>query len=105
MRAGSRTRRRPCAWTARDAEPRANLTVDVVCRWHERTFDTEIRAPSRQTSDATSFELQVQLELDLEGEPFLPTRLARIDPAPPRLGAASDIDKRPTGVARGSRAT
>ena len=57
--------------TASDADPaRASLAADVVYRWHERTFDTEIRARSRQTSDRSSFDLRVELEVDLDGEPF-----------------------------------
>ncbi len=57
--------------TASDADPaRARMSADVVYRWHEREFDTEIRARSRQTSDASTFDLQVELEVDLDGEPF-----------------------------------
>ena len=57
--------------TARDADPaRATLSADVVYRWHELAFDTEIRARSRQTSDASDFDLRVELEVDLDGEPF-----------------------------------
>ena len=57
--------------TARDADPaRATLSADVVYRWHELAFDTEIRARSRQTSDASAFDLRVELEVDLDGEPF-----------------------------------
>jgi hypothetical protein len=57
--------------TAGDADPaHARLSADVVYRWHEQTFDTEIRARSLQTSDATSFDLQVELEVDLDGQPF-----------------------------------
>ena len=59
---------RLAAW---DADPaRASLSADVVYRWHEQTFDTEIRARSRQTSDASAFDLRVELEVDLDGEPF-----------------------------------
>ena len=57
--------------TAADPDPaHASLAADVVYRWHERTFTTEIRARSRQTSDAASFDLRVELEVDLDGEPF-----------------------------------
>ena len=57
--------------TASDADPaHASLSADVIYRWHEQTFDTEIRARSRQTSDATAFDLRVELEVDLDGEPF-----------------------------------
>ena len=57
--------------SARDADPaHASLSADVVYRWHEHSFDTEIRARSRQTSDASAFDLRVDLEVDLDGEPF-----------------------------------
>lgn len=57
--------------TASDADPaHASLSADVVYRWHEHAFDTEIRARSLQTSDASTFDLQVELEVDLDGEPF-----------------------------------
>lgn len=57
--------------TASDADPaHAKLSADVVYRWHEQAFDTEIRARSRQTSDASNFHLRVELEVDLDGEPF-----------------------------------
>jgi len=57
--------------TASDADPaRASLMADVVYRWQELTFDVEIRARSRQTSDASAFDLHVDLEVDLDGEPF-----------------------------------
>ena len=39
--------------TAFDGDPaRASLDADVVYRWHEHAFSTEIRARSSQTSDA-----------------------------------------------------
>jgi uncharacterized protein len=57
--------------TAFDAEPaRAELHADVVYRWHEHRFATEIRARSTQTSDADAFHLSVDLEVDVDGEPF-----------------------------------
>ena len=57
--------------TAFDAEPaRASLEADVVYRWHEHDFATEIRARSTQTSDAQAFHLSVRLEVDLDGEAF-----------------------------------
>lgn len=57
--------------TANDADPaRASLAADVVYRWREHAFETEIRARSLQTSDATAFDLGVELEVDLDGEPF-----------------------------------
>jgi hypothetical protein len=57
--------------TASDAEPaEASMKADVVYRWHEHSFDTEIRARSIQTSDAEAFDLAVELEVDVDGEPF-----------------------------------
>ena len=57
--------------TASDADPaRASLDADVVYRWREHTFETEIRARSAQTSDAEAFHLTVDLEVDVDGEPF-----------------------------------
>jgi hypothetical protein len=57
--------------TASDADPgRASLDADVVYRWQERDFATAIRARSTQTSDAEAFHLTVDLEVDLDGEPF-----------------------------------
>jgi putative CocE/NonD family hydrolase len=57
--------------TAADADPaHASLDADVVYRWREHAFATEIRARSRQTSDETSFELVVELEVDVDGAPF-----------------------------------
>ena len=57
--------------TASDADPaRASMRSDVVYRWHEHDFDTEIRARSIQTSDAAAFDLTVELEVDVDGEPF-----------------------------------
>ena len=57
--------------TARDADPgRAELEADVVYRWRERTFETEIRARSRQSSSVDTFVLDVELEVDVDGERF-----------------------------------
>jgi putative CocE/NonD family hydrolase len=57
--------------TASDADPaRAILDADVVYRWREHDFETEIRARSTQTSDAEAFHLSVDLEVDVDGEPF-----------------------------------
>ena len=61
--------------TADDADPaRARLDADVVYRWREHIFETEIRAHSSQTSDAAAFDLAVELEVDLDGEPFFRRR-------------------------------
>jgi putative CocE/NonD family hydrolase len=57
--------------TAFDADPaRADLHADVVYRWQEHRFATEIRARSTQTSDADAFHMTVDLEVDVDGEPF-----------------------------------
>ncbi len=61
--------------TASDADPgRASLDADVVYRWREHTFETEIRARSQQVSDRTAFDLAVELEVELDGEPFFRRR-------------------------------
>jgi hypothetical protein len=57
--------------TAFDGDPaRAILDADVVYRWRDHTFETEIRARSTQTSDEGAFHLTVDLEVDLDGERF-----------------------------------
>lgn len=57
--------------TAHDTDPaRASLDADVVYRWQDHAFTTEIRARSTQTSDADAFALSIDLEVDLDGEPF-----------------------------------
>jgi putative CocE/NonD family hydrolase len=64
--------------TAWDTDPaRAELDAHVVYRWQEREIDRdgelthiEIRADSRQTSNATDFDLGVRLEVDVDGERF-----------------------------------
>jgi putative CocE/NonD family hydrolase len=61
--------------TASDSDPaRATLHADVVYRWQEHTFQTEIRARSRQSSDEATFDLAVELEVDLDGAPFFQRR-------------------------------
>jgi putative CocE/NonD family hydrolase len=57
--------------TANDSNPAvASLDADVVYRWQELDFETEIRARSRQTSTLEAFDLTVDLEVDLDGESF-----------------------------------
>ena len=57
--------------TASDSRPaEASLAAKVVYRWREQAFETEIRARSIQTSDRGAFELAVELEVDVDGEPF-----------------------------------
>ena len=53
-----------------DEPARAILENDVVYRWREHTFLTEIRATGRTTSDASSFFYDLRLEVDLDGERF-----------------------------------
>ena len=48
----------------------AILENDVVYRWHDHDFTTEIRATGRTTSDATSFFFDLRLEVDLDGARF-----------------------------------
>jgi uncharacterized protein len=57
--------------TASDADPAsATMDADVVYRWQDHDFGTEIRARSIQTSDAEAFHLTVAVEVDLDGESF-----------------------------------
>ena len=59
------------AMTAWDDDPaRARLHSDVLYRWREHTFETEIRATGETTSDATSFFYDLKLEVDLDGTRF-----------------------------------
>jgi uncharacterized protein len=59
------------AMTAWDDGPgRARLHSDVVYRWREHTFETEIRAIGETTSDATTFFFDLRLEVDLDAERF-----------------------------------
>jgi uncharacterized protein len=61
--------------TASDSDPAtATLKADVVYRWKEHAFETEIRARCRQSSDAAAFDLAVELEVDVDGEPFFRRR-------------------------------
>lgn len=61
--------------TASDSDPaHVSLKTDVVYRWQEHAFETEIRTRSRQTSDEHAFDLTVELEVDLDGEPFFRRR-------------------------------
>jgi putative CocE/NonD family hydrolase len=63
--------------TASDADPaRAALDSAVEYRWREREFETEIRSTARLRSDAESFELEVDLVVDLDGERFFERRQA-----------------------------
>lgn len=70
--------------TASDTDPaRATLDADVVYRWREQAFVTEIRARSTQTSDVDAFRLTVDLAVDVDGEPFF--RRAWSETIPRRL--------------------
>jgi putative CocE/NonD family hydrolase len=48
----------------------AILENDVVYRWHDHDFTTEIRATGRTTSDVASFFFDLRLEVDLDGSRF-----------------------------------
>ena len=57
--------------TAGDANPAlAIMDADVVYRWQDHMFAAEIRARSTQTSDVGAFHLTVDIQVDLDGEPF-----------------------------------
>jgi len=57
--------------TASDAEPAAaDFISDVVYRWHERAFDTEIRSRATIHSDEQAFDLAVDLAVEVDGERF-----------------------------------
>ncbi len=57
--------------TASDREPAtATLDADVVYRWTDAGRAIEIRARSLQTSDVAAFDLTVDLDVTLDGEPF-----------------------------------
>lgn len=57
--------------TASDRDPAtASMDANVVYRWHEVANRIEIRARSHQSSDATDFDLAVDLAVDLDGERF-----------------------------------
>jgi hypothetical protein len=57
--------------TASNATPAvASMDADVVYRWQELAFSTEIRARSHQASDHQTFDLAVELDVDVDGEPF-----------------------------------
>jgi len=61
--------------TARDDDPgRAAMDADVVYRWWEHEAHVEIRARSVQASTAAEFDLTLELEVDLAGEPFFRRR-------------------------------
>jgi len=61
--------------TARNDDPaRTLLDADVVYRWWELDHTIEIRARSTQASDATAFDLSVDLEVDLDGASFFARR-------------------------------
>lgn len=57
--------------TASDAAPaQARFDSQVVYRWRERTFTTEIRSRASIVSDAQAFDLTVSLEVDVDDERF-----------------------------------
>ncbi len=63
--------------TGRDADPaRAEMHADVVYRWREHAFEAEIRATAGLISDSEAFDLEVQLEVDVDGERFFDRKTA-----------------------------
>lgn len=59
------------AMTASDSDPaHTRFETDVVYRWDAGTFRTDIRARGTITSDAEAFVVDVDLEIDLDGERF-----------------------------------
>ncbi|HYC07057.1 MAG TPA: CocE/NonD family hydrolase, partial [Candidatus Binatia bacterium] len=55
---------------AHDDPAHASLESDVVYRWRERMFATDIRATGRTTSGADDFTFDLHLEVDVDGERF-----------------------------------
>jgi len=57
--------------TASDADPaHARLAADVVYRWTVDGADIDIRATGIIASEAEAFEVGVELDVQLDGEPF-----------------------------------
>ena len=57
--------------TASDADPaHARLAADVVYRWTVDGADIDIRATGIIASDAEAFDVEVELDVKLDGEPF-----------------------------------
>ena len=57
--------------TASDADPaRARLDTDVAYRWTGSGFDVDIRATGAIASDEAAFDVQVNLDVRLDGAPF-----------------------------------
>ena len=57
--------------TASDADPaHARLAADVVYRWTVDGADIDIRANGIIASDAEAFDVEVELDVRLDGEPF-----------------------------------
>jgi hypothetical protein len=54
-----------------DADPaHARLDTDVVYRWSAPDFAADIRATGSIASDAEAFDVTVDLDVRLDGEPF-----------------------------------
>jgi len=61
--------------TTSDADPaQATLATSVVYRWRERDFSTEITADGTIGSDADAFEIDIDLRVTIDGEPFFVRR-------------------------------
>jgi putative CocE/NonD family hydrolase len=57
--------------TASDADPaHARLAIDVVYRWTVDGADVDIRSTGSVASDAEAFDVEVALDVRLDGEPF-----------------------------------
>ncbi len=57
--------------TASDADPaHARLDTDVAYRWTADGFDVDIRATGAIVSDESAFDVRVNLDVRLDGEPF-----------------------------------
>ena len=57
--------------TASDADPaHASLESDVVYRWTVEGYEVDIRAAGGIASDAEAFDVRVELDVRLDGEPF-----------------------------------
>ena len=92
-------RRQARTMTAFDADPaRAILAADVVYRWHEHAFETEIRARSKQTSDLEGVRSRGRARGRSRRGAVLPARVARADPATAGLSTPNDARRARPGL-------
>ncbi|HEY5629902.1 MAG TPA: hypothetical protein VIR16_10360, partial [Candidatus Limnocylindrales bacterium] len=60
---------------ASDPDPaHARLDTEVIYAWTGADFDADIRATGSITSDEVSFDVAVDLDVRLDGEPFFSRR-------------------------------